>query len=146
LRVARHRRDTVAAHSAPIGPPLRACFEESTLSIHSLKPRAPARERVLCLHSSGSSGRQWEPMVGAWGGRFEVLTPELLGYGGNERWLTGTPVSLARQVLDLLAAQLPHAARTTLAGLGHMGPVDAAPRVLAAAHLSTAASELPQAA
>lgn len=36
----------------------------------------------------------------------------------------------ARQVLDVLAARLPHATRATLAGLGHMGPLEAPQRVL----------------
>ncbi|HSW21774.1 MAG TPA: alpha/beta fold hydrolase, partial [Burkholderiaceae bacterium] len=51
-----------------------------------------------------------------------------------------------RQVLDVLAAQLPHAVCSTLAGLGHMGPVDAPLRVLAAAIHLPVASELPRAA
>jgi pimeloyl-ACP methyl ester carboxylesterase len=38
----------------------------------------------------------------------------------------------ARLVLDILAAQLPRATRTTLVGLGHMGPVEDPQRVLAA--------------
>ncbi len=37
-----------------------------------------------------------------------------------------------RQVLDILAAQIPHAQRSTLAGLGHMGPIEAPHSLLAA--------------
>jgi pimeloyl-ACP methyl ester carboxylesterase len=37
-----------------------------------------------------------------------------------------------RQVLDILAAQIPHAQRITLAGLGHMGPIEASHTLLAA--------------
>ena len=36
----------------------------------------------------------------------------------------------ARQVLEVLAAQMPHATRTTLSGVGHMGPVEAPQRIL----------------
>ncbi|HEX6017528.1 MAG TPA: alpha/beta hydrolase [Burkholderiaceae bacterium] len=51
----------------------------------------------------------------------------------------------SRQVLDVLATHLPNAERTTLAGLGHMGPLDAPARVRAAlTHL--AVGELAQAA
>jgi len=70
-----------------------------------------SRERVLCLHSSGSSGRQWQPMVAAWAGRFEVLTPDLMGYGVGGRWPTGTPVSLdaeAQALAPLLQRQPVH--------------------------------------
>jgi pimeloyl-ACP methyl ester carboxylesterase len=52
-----------------------------------------ARERLLCLHSSAGSGRQWEPIAAALEPRFEVLAPDLLGYGGGH-WCVGTPVSL----------------------------------------------------
>jgi pimeloyl-ACP methyl ester carboxylesterase len=38
----------------------------------------------------------------------------------------------ARQVLDILAAQIPQAERSTLAGLGHMGPIEAPHTLLAA--------------
>ena len=37
-----------------------------------------------------------------------------------------------RLVLDILAAQLPHAERSTLSGLGHMGPIEAPHTLLAA--------------
>lgn len=61
--------------------------------IRPFTPRATARERLICLHSSGGTGRQWLPMAAAFADRFEVLTPELLGYAGA-RWPTGRPVSL----------------------------------------------------
>ncbi|HSW21195.1 MAG TPA: alpha/beta fold hydrolase [Burkholderiaceae bacterium] len=80
-------------------------------NVQPFQPRRPARERVLCLHSSASSGRQWRPMIDAWAGRFEVLAPELLGYGGGERWPTGTPVSLdaeAQALAPLLQRQPVH--------------------------------------
>ena len=38
----------------------------------------------------------------------------------------------ALQVLDVLAAQLPQATRTSLAGVGHMGPVESPRQILAA--------------
>ncbi|HSB99400.1 MAG TPA: alpha/beta fold hydrolase [Burkholderiaceae bacterium] len=62
--------------------------------IRSFTPRRAARERLVLLHCSGSTGRQWMPMAGAFADRFELLTPDLLGYGGTARWPTGTPVSL----------------------------------------------------
>jgi len=50
-------------------------------------------------------------------------------------------------VLDVLSARWPHAVRTTLAGLGHMGPLDAPLRVLAATAASPGAvGALPHAA
>ena len=68
---------------------------EPTMSdVRSFAPRARALERLICLHCSGGTGRLWQPMVGTLGDRFEVLTPELLGYAGGTRWPTGTPVSL----------------------------------------------------
>jgi pimeloyl-ACP methyl ester carboxylesterase len=50
------------------------------------------------------------------------------------RLLGGTRSPLpARQVLDLLQAELPNARRVTLKGLSHLGPIEAPQRVLAAA-------------
>lgn len=63
-------------------------------NVRSLPPRTATRERLICVHCSGSTGRQWSPMVGALAERFEVLTPDLLGYGGDARWPIGTAVSL----------------------------------------------------
>jgi pimeloyl-ACP methyl ester carboxylesterase len=52
----------------------------------------------------------------------------------------------ARQVLDRLEANLPNVTRATLAGLGHMGPVEAPERILPVLDGLQAASLLPQAA
>jgi pimeloyl-ACP methyl ester carboxylesterase len=39
---------------------------------------------VLMLHSSLSSGRQWQSLKVALKNQFEVLNPDLLGYGSND--------------------------------------------------------------
>lgn len=53
-----------------------------------------APETLLCLHSSGSSGRQWAGLLPLLSPRLRVLKPELLGYGAAARWPVGKPVSL----------------------------------------------------
>lgn len=76
------------------------------MSIVQFKPRpAPLRETLLCLHASGSSGRQWDPLVAQLPAHVSALTPELVGYGSTLRWPTGMPVTLddeARQLAPLL--------------------------------------------
>ena len=56
------------------------------------------------------------------------------------------PPAPARQVLRLLAGQMTQARLTALQGLGHMGPIDAPQRVLAALGLSAQEVFQPQAA
>ena len=70
---------------------------------------------------------------------FEALFADRVpatAYAGIEapvRLLGGTRSPLpARLVLDVLEASLPNVSRTTLAGLGHMGPLVAPARVIAA--------------
>ena len=81
-------------------------FQEPPMStVHTFAPRFPPRETVLCLHCSGSSGRQWKPIGAALSARFDVTAPDLLGYGGEPRWPAGTPASLddeARALAPLL--------------------------------------------
>lgn len=79
--------------------------------VHVLTRRARPRETLLCLHASGGSGRQWEPYAAAWGGRADVLAPELIGYAGAAGWPRGTPASLddeAQALAPLLDARGVH--------------------------------------
>jgi pimeloyl-ACP methyl ester carboxylesterase len=59
------------------------------------------RESVICLHSSGAGGRQWDALAAPLSAQFEVLTPDLLGYGTRSRWPTGTPASLTDEAQAL---------------------------------------------
>lgn len=38
---------------------------------------------VVCLHGSASSGRQWRQLIEKLGRRHRVVTPDLIGHGGN---------------------------------------------------------------
>ena len=38
---------------------------------------------VVCLHGSASSGRQWRQLMDKVGRRYRVVTPDLIGYGGQ---------------------------------------------------------------
>jgi pimeloyl-ACP methyl ester carboxylesterase len=62
--------------------------------VQTLQRHARPRETLVCLHSSGSSGRQWAPIAAALSSRYAVVTPDLLGYGAPAPWPTGTPTSL----------------------------------------------------
>lgn len=81
-------------------------------TVRTLVARQPAaRPRLVCLHSSGSSGRQWQAIAAALAGRFDLHTPELLGYADSRRWGAGAPVSLddeAKALAPLLAVQPVH--------------------------------------
>jgi len=63
-------------------------------NVLSMNPPPARHERVLCLHSSASTGRQWQPIAAALSAHHDVVAPDLLGYGDARRWLTGAPVSL----------------------------------------------------
>ncbi len=66
---------------------------------------AGGRPVLLCLHCSGGSGRQWRALTAPLADRFEVRTPELIGYSLPGRWPGGVPVSLddeAARMVELL--------------------------------------------
>lgn len=65
-------------------------------TIHSLARRHP-RETVLCLHSSGATGRQWDAYAAFIEPQVRLLQPDLLGYGGAQRWNPGAPTTLAAE-------------------------------------------------
>jgi len=71
---ARHRVDTGAPDASAHGP--LSGRQEPTMS-HLPVPRPPAvaPERLICLHSSGWSGRQWDACRDALARRFDVSTP-----------------------------------------------------------------------
>ena len=49
---------------------------------------------VVLLHSSGSSGRQWDPLVAGLHDRFRLHAVDLHGHGGTPAWQAGRPMSL----------------------------------------------------
>jgi pimeloyl-ACP methyl ester carboxylesterase len=72
---------------------------------------AVAKDILICLHASGSSGRQWGPIAGTLSERFDVIAPDLLGCGGQRRWRVGEPVSLddeARAIERLMPDRAVH--------------------------------------
>jgi pimeloyl-ACP methyl ester carboxylesterase len=62
--------------------PMSAMFEEPFMPVVASAPR----QTVLCLHSSASSGRQWDAIAAALSPGHAVLAPPLLGYDGREPW------------------------------------------------------------
>ncbi len=77
---------------------------------------AETPERLLALHRSGSSGRQWGAWLPTLGERCGgVITPELMGYAGNEAWPAGRRVTLD----DEAAALAPLLAEGPVHLLGH---------------------------
>lgn len=68
----------------------------------------PHPEIMIGLHCSGSSARQWDAYAALLPRGMRLVAPALMGYGPNEYWTSGTPVSLeaeARRLAPLLAAE-----------------------------------------
>ncbi len=57
---------------------------------------------MLFLHCSGSSARQWAPVVAALGDDMDATALDLIGYGlGAPAWPVGVPCSLDDEALRL---------------------------------------------
>lgn len=59
---------------------------------------------VACLHSSGGSGGQWQALRDYIGSRYDVLTPNLIGYGQSE-YEYGSSLEIEDEV-ERIAGQL----------------------------------------
>ncbi|MFN3862039.1 MAG: alpha/beta fold hydrolase, partial [Roseateles sp.] len=60
---------------------------------------------IVCLHSSGASGRQWRRLLAdAAGLDWTWRTPDLLGHGDRPGWPDGLPGRLTHEAGELLAA------------------------------------------
>jgi pimeloyl-ACP methyl ester carboxylesterase len=81
------------------------------------------RPVLLCLHCSGGSGRQWRALTGPLADRFDVRTPDLLGYALPGRWPSGLPVSLDEEVAHVMAAIADTDAPVHLLGHSYGGAV-----------------------
>jgi pimeloyl-ACP methyl ester carboxylesterase len=68
-----------------------------------LAPETETRT-IACLHSSGGSGRQWNGLREFVGERYDVLTPNLIGYG-KEMFEPGSPLSI-RDEVEAVVAQI----------------------------------------
>lgn len=71
------------------------------MNIYPLAPPQVRAGTVVCLHSSAASGRQWQALSLWFDRALQVRTPDLLGYGADEAWPTGWPVSLADEAARL---------------------------------------------
>jgi pimeloyl-ACP methyl ester carboxylesterase len=78
-------------------------------TVHILPHRTRSREPLVCLHSSGSSGRQWRAIAEVLAARHDVFTPELLGYDSRDAWPMDASTSLdaEAQALAPLLARAP---------------------------------------
>ena len=60
-------------------------------------------EPILFLHCTGSSSRQWYPFAEMLRGRFQVIAPDLCGYGKTSRWPGSGRFCLANEVALITA-------------------------------------------
>ena len=60
-------------------------------------------ETVLLLHSSASSSSQWRALSALLESQFQVLTPDLYGYGASPEWPGREPITLAHEAAAVSA-------------------------------------------
>ena len=58
-------------------------------------------ETVILLHCSGSSGAQWRTLAAKLAGRYEVITPDLYGYGAGTPWTGRGEFCLAQEAAPI---------------------------------------------
>jgi pimeloyl-ACP methyl ester carboxylesterase len=74
-----------------------------TISNRTLPPQGQ-NGCVVALHSSLGSGRQWSRLAEALGGKYQLIAPDLSGYGSDHGTIN-LPMSLAEEIA-LLSGQL----------------------------------------
>src|SRR5262245_44083858 len=60
-------------------------------------------ETVVLLHCSGSSGAQWRALAAQLGTRYDVIAPDLYGYGAGVPWSGERNFSLAEEAAPILS-------------------------------------------
>jgi pimeloyl-ACP methyl ester carboxylesterase len=91
-----------------------------------MRSAAPARDPrpiVICLHSSGATGRQWQALAQRLHGDFRVVTPDLCGHGDGPSWHDGDGDILAADARLVLGLARETAARVHLVGHSWGGAV-----------------------
>lgn len=73
---------------------------------------------VVCLHSSGASGRQWRSLVADGGSAWAWHTPDLFGHGSRQPWPEDAPSELTVDA-DGVLAHLPFGADQRFDLVGH---------------------------
>ena len=82
----------------------------------------PSPEPVVCLHSSGASGKQWRRLVTDAGPGWPWHTPDLMGHGGRSGWPDGVAGRLSVEADNVLAGlDLPPAQPFHLVGHSYGG-------------------------
>lgn len=56
--------------------------------------KAGAGPAVVCLHSSTSSSKQWQVLIERLSQRYQVIAPDLYGYGKSPAWGNSRPLTL----------------------------------------------------
>src|SRR5262249_34717060 len=95
----------------------------------TMQPQAPfCREAgvgpaVVCLHSSGSSSRQWRPLMDRLADRFRGIAVELYGSGRTVAWPQGEPMLLDDEIALLRSVFLAAGDRFHLVGHSYGGAI-----------------------
>jgi pimeloyl-ACP methyl ester carboxylesterase len=84
---------------------------------------AQARETLICLHCSASSGRQWAALAASLDEQLNVLVPDLIGYAGQAPWPAQAKVSLDDEADALAALIESHPGGVHLLGHSYGGAV-----------------------
>ena len=99
---------------SPPGHDARAFYADTSAS--AITPKHYGEEKMIgpdnndivrtvaCLHSSGGNGRQWKALREYLGERYDVLTPNLIGYG-QDRFEQGESMHI-RDEVEIVAAHI----------------------------------------
>jgi pimeloyl-ACP methyl ester carboxylesterase len=77
--------------------------EKIRLDAPANRPGMPAREPVIALHCSGSSGGQWRRLQDTLGSRYELIAPSFYGSGSTGPWPGERSFSLAAEASRIVA-------------------------------------------
>ncbi|HYG56166.1 MAG TPA: alpha/beta hydrolase [Burkholderiales bacterium] len=61
-----------------------------------------SKDTAVLLHCSGSSGAQWRWLQATLGARYQVLCPDLLGYGANAGWMPRGEFTLSHEAAPIV--------------------------------------------
>jgi len=64
--------------------------------------RSVSGSMVIALHCSGSTGQQWQKLRQALGPAVRVISPDLIGCGGNPNWNGEGPFELTDEARPIV--------------------------------------------